>query len=140
MPRAHPLLLPPDVADALRPFSAKHVTLMRHSPAFELLLTENGRPVALVTNEGRGGAHRWWNPPGQNQPGAIRDALAVQHCLGEIVKRVTQEPHVGEAADHVVSCLADGAKDGADALRAWIRCMREYEPDYARPASAARAQ
>ena len=93
--------------------TARNIRTFRHSPAFELTLHIDGKPAATVSNDGRGGCHRWAPTDGNYRAvRALRDRIdaAVTAATGWDL----------EAADIFASALADGARDGAHAI-AWIK-------------------
>lgn len=102
----------------LSKLSATKVRVFRRSPAFELTLNYEGAPVANVSNEGRGGDHTW-TPLGTYTYMAMRefrrelDAIALAGGL------------LSEGGDVLVSGLADGAKDGQEALAMGVEIFRE---------------
>lgn len=112
--------------DELRRYTARGIRTFRSSPAFELTLRYDASDVAVVTNDGRGGSHRWEPVPAKrvrdrNDVGyAERMAVArgAKAKLGELLAAAL--PEEAERADSIVSCMADGSGDGANALKDWL--------------------
>lgn len=86
------------------------VRTMRASPAYDLTLALDRKPILLVKNDGNGGCNDY-HPHRNADPkiaGRVRRMLeiAVRHATG----------HAFEPLDHLCDCLADGARDGYHAM------------------------
>lgn len=103
----------------LRALTARNVRTFASSPAFELVLCLEGKPVARVSNDGRGGPHLWTPPAGSDDYRKARD-------LGETIGRATAAcfPSIRyEAEDAAVCGLADGLPNGYESARVFVECV-----------------
>ena len=103
--------------------SVRKVRKFKNSPAFECDLLLDGKVIAVVSNDGRGGCHRW-GPPRGGDFGTMR---ALQ---GQIESKARNDGASDfEAADIIVSAFVDGAWSWAEA----VRLCKETRADYASP-------
>lgn len=106
----------------LRGLTATGIRTFRDSPAFELTLRLDGVAIAKVSNDGRGGCHRW-SPPGKC------DDYVKQRMFADAIGRAVAAcfPSLAcEPADCAVTGLADGYPTGFDAAQALSDELAQY--------------
>lgn len=116
-----------------------NVRVMQTSTAFECKLWLDGKPVGLVSNDGRGGCHDWrpiraeadWRTPeGKAQTTA---AFTLMNDAQRRIEAAAKTAEVSdfEAADFIVSALVDGVKGWNAAVDYCRSTQVEYEAQYA---------